>query len=197
MFPANDPPPPYPGLSSFSLISYDDAVAVDNSGDSLRLPSYQPRTSRRFHPYLHILPTLEDPLRRYHNTIFDESFTPLTIPDDSHGPVCFSVIPWLVVIDRIQAPSAPVVTILTIPPPPTIPAPLPPPSPPPLQPVADLSPEEQRRRHLRILHSIPDIQSTIQAGLKAAEKLESESRAIEGCTNYTPPHDDDNAPAAT
>ncbi|KAG6891053.1 hypothetical protein C0995_014141 [Termitomyces sp. Mi166 len=51
MFPPNDSdaPPPYPGPSPFSLISYEETTAVDDAADSLRLPSYQPH---REIPYL-------------------------------------------------------------------------------------------------------------------------------------------------
>ncbi|KAG5728556.1 hypothetical protein E4T56_gene19632 [Termitomyces sp. T112] len=50
----NDTPPPYPGSNSFPLLSYDETTAADDAADSLRLPPYQPRTTRRYHPYLRV-----------------------------------------------------------------------------------------------------------------------------------------------
>ncbi|KAG6919597.1 hypothetical protein DXG01_004261 [Tephrocybe rancida] len=152
----NDPPPPYPGPPSSHLPPYSEAVAVDDSADSHRLPSYQPRTSRRYHPYWQMrLDPATDIITRYQNTIFDESYTPL-IQD---APIVI--------------PAAAAMPTALIPPAPTIPAPLPPvnPPPPPLVPDNELSPQERHRRRVRrLFHLIPEFERAVREGLEAAKR---------------------------
>ncbi|KAF5377478.1 hypothetical protein D9615_005208 [Tricholomella constricta] len=80
------PPPQYPAANQphhFHIPSFNDVMALYEYEDSIRLPTYQARTIRRYHPYWRIRPATpfeRDNSARYFNTIFDESMVELDVP---------------------------------------------------------------------------------------------------------------------
>ncbi|KAG5650678.1 hypothetical protein H0H81_011398 [Sphagnurus paluster] len=84
------PLPRYPGCDVYAstqpnqshLPSFDQVMTLYEYEDSIRLPTYQTRPLRRYHPYWRVRPVTHvcDEITRYHNTVFDESYELLEVP---------------------------------------------------------------------------------------------------------------------
>ncbi|KAG5650679.1 hypothetical protein H0H81_011399 [Sphagnurus paluster] len=87
---AETPPPRYPGgdvdacmqLNQSCPPSFEEVMALYAYEDTIRLPTYQTRSLRRYHPYWQVRPVgvVYDGITRYYNTIFDESYEALEVP---------------------------------------------------------------------------------------------------------------------
>lgn len=103
----NPPPPLLPTWrpsEAFPLPTYHEAMAVADFEDSMRLPNYQSRHLKRYHPYWQYKPspqsgdgleyqvTVDSHMSKsptdfiLQNTIYDEQYTPLIVPSRVDDP---------------------------------------------------------------------------------------------------------------
>ncbi|KAG5648150.1 hypothetical protein DXG03_006104 [Asterophora parasitica] len=189
-FDPDTPPPEYAALGSdphvvarqphhFHLPSFEEVMVVYEYEDSIRLPTYQTRPIRRYHPYWRIRPSPEPLERRYFNTIYDEEMVELNVPaleapSNGHGSTPYHSAAALTgPVDRLEIPPSP----QGPPPLPPVAVPLRAPVPAPVleHDAAEddtLNLQEQRRRRMhRLWYLIPEFVKTVMEAWEAAPQV--------------------------
>ncbi|KAG5648149.1 hypothetical protein DXG03_006103 [Asterophora parasitica] len=186
-FDMDTPPPEYAAHSNdpvhavtrqhqLYLPSFDEVMALYEYEDSMRLPTYQARPIRRYHPYwrVQVRPTPEQLHEtRYFNTIYDEEMVELDVPareapSNPRVPTPYhSGAARTGPLDRLEIPPIP----QGLPPLPPVAAPFPAEGDP-------LNLEEQRRHRLyQLWYLIPEFVKTVMEALEAASRARTAGAA--------------------